>query len=287
MKTWLGLIATVLAWAITYHVGKHAVGMMAPLQVAIWRFTIASLVLVPWVVLSEGIHWRNLGANLVPLAVMGVVGVSGFNLGMFYGLRETSAVNAALIMAFNPALTAVLAALVAGERIRPLRWFGLLLGIAGVLTVVTRGSWRALLGLSFGHGELLLLGGSLAWALYSVVPRRFVRDLSALQITAASIVISVIAMMALATHWHQPPLVWPPTPALPSLLFMGVGASALAYIWWNAGVLRVGPGRAAIFMNLTPLLTAGIGILLGQPLVQAQWIGAGLVIAGVLCAVRA
>ncbi|MFT3904886.1 MAG: DMT family transporter [Steroidobacteraceae bacterium] len=286
MNHWIALFLTTLLWAATYHVGKFTVGVMAPLAVAIWRFLIASAVLVPWVAKREGIDWRGLGANLIPLLVMGVVGVMGFNVGMFEGLQSTSATNAALIMAFNPTMTMVLGALLGGERIKPLRWLGLLLGIAGVAVVVTHGSWRALLGLSFGRGDLLLIGASACWALYSVIPKRFISGLSPLQVTMGSVLIGVIAMLVYSYQMVGAHLHLPPWRAWWALLFMGVGASAVAYIWWNQGVMRVGAPRAAMFMNLVPILTVAIAVALGQHLVTAQMAGAALVIGGVLIAAR-
>lgn len=286
MKVWFTLLLTTLFWAATFHVGKYTVGIMAPLAIAIWRFAIASGALLPWVARNEGINWRGIGANLLPLLVMGGVGVLGFNLGLFYGLQSTSPVNAALIMALNPAVTTVLASLLGRERIRPLRWLGLALGIAGVATVVTRGSWHVLRNLSFGHGDVLLLGACVAWAVYSVIPKRYVRDLSPLQITLSSITIGVIAMLIFAVCVVHQPLHLPPAAAVLPLLFMGLLASALAYIWWNEGIVKFGAARTAMFMNLVPVLTAAIGVALGQTLVMAQIVGALLVIGGVMIAGR-
>jgi drug/metabolite transporter (DMT)-like permease len=91
--------------------------------------------------------------------------------------------------------------------------------------------------------------------------------------------------MLLGVLWlDRPQFTWPPPPAWPALLFMGVVGSGLAYIWWNAGVVRLGATRAAVFGNLTPLFTALIGVLLGQSLDAVQLIGAMLVIGGVIIA---
>lgn len=287
MSVYLQLLATTFAWAATFHVAKFTVSLMPPLAAAIWRFAIGACVLVPWLLLSDGADWQGLRRNWVALLFMGIVGILGFNLGMFYGLQGTSAINAALIMAFNPALTLALSALLGGDHISRGRTLGMAVAVIGVGVVVTRGSWAVLSRLSFSRGDLWLLAGSLAWALYSVVPRRFIRGLSALQITTSTVVIGTLAMMLSAGLWAPSALMMPPTAAWLALLFMGVIASACCYMWWNNGVLRLGPSRASVFMNMVPVFTVLIGIFRGQSLSAAQGVGAVLVICGVLWATRA
>jgi drug/metabolite transporter (DMT)-like permease len=284
VTTYLQLLLTIVFWAATFHFGKYAVGLMPPLGVSIWRFLLAGAVLLPVMLWREPIAWAALRRNAWPLLIMGVVGNFGFNAGMFYGLQHTSAVNASLITALNPALIVVLAAGLHHEPIGGRRLVGLLLGLAGVLVVVTRGSWLVLRNLEFSRGDLLLLGGSCCWAIYSVIPRLYIRGLGALQIAGATILIGVLAMIGFGVVVTPAALVLPPAGAWVALVFMGVCGAALAYIWWNQSVVRVGPQRTAIFLNLTPVFTALMGVALGQSITLAQVMGALLVIAGVLTA---
>ena len=280
----LQLLGTILAWAATFHFGKYAVGLMPPLGASLWRFVLAAAALLPVMLWREPLAWTALRRNFWPLLVMGTVGIFGFNIGMFYGLQATSAINAALIGALNPAMIVVLAAWLHREPLGWQRLGGLLLGLAGVLVVVTRGSWQALRALQFSHGDLLLLAGGVCWAIYSVVPRLYVRGLGPLQMAGVSIVIGVLTMLLFAVIGVHEALALPPLPAWPALAFMGVVGAGLAYLWWNHGIVRVGPQRAAAFLNLIPVATAGIGLLLGQTVSLAHVAGAILVIAGVLIA---
>jgi drug/metabolite transporter (DMT)-like permease len=280
------LVACALLWALTYHAGKYAVGLMLPLGAILWRFTIAVLVITPWIAFREGWDWTGLRRNLWPLLVMGVVGVVGFNLAMFYGLQSTSAVNASLIMAFSPILTACGTVILGGERLTAARVAGLLLGVMGVALVVTRGSFSSLLQTDIARGDLLMLGGSLAWAIYGLIPRRFIHGLAPLQTGAASLIVTVLSLWLICAAVQPEALQFPPHAALGAILFMGVLATAVAYQWWNVGVVRIGASRAAGFLNLIPVFTMVSGLLLGQPLSVAQLAGAALVIVGVVLAAR-
>jgi drug/metabolite transporter (DMT)-like permease len=284
VNVWLGLVLTALSWAASFHLAKFSVHYLPPAGAAVWRFVIAAAFLLPVVGAREHWDWAALRRNGPALLFLGAIGIGGFQMGMFYGLRTSSAINASLIMSLSPALTVVIAAALERQRIGLRVWFGLVLGLAGIVLVSTHGDWRALLALRFGHGDLLLMMGAFAWALYSVVLRRNVRGLSNLQVSASTICICALSMTLGVACLDPAQLTWPPLPAWPALLFMGMIGSGLAYLWWNAGVSRLGAGRTAMFGNLTPVFTVLLGVLLGQSLDTLQLGGAALVIGGVLIA---
>jgi drug/metabolite transporter (DMT)-like permease len=67
-----------------------------------------------------------------------------------------------------------------------------------------------------------------------------------------------------------------------SLAFMGVLGTAIAYFWFFDGVKVIGPARAAVFINLVPVVAIILGVvLLGEPLKWSMVIGAALVVSGV------
>lgn len=280
---YLKLVLTTFFWALVFHIGKYAVALMSPLSVGAWRFAVATAVLLPMVALREGWPLPAVRRNALALLVMSAVGVFGFNVSLFYGLRLTSAVNGALIMAFNPALTVVLSALLNRESVSRRQLVGLLLGMVGVIVVVSKGSWHMLAAMSFSAGDLLVLLGSLGWAIYTVIPKRFVRGLSTMQVTGSTIAGGAALLAVFAALTTSDFLAPPSLPVAAAIAFMGLFGSVLAYLWWNQGIQKIGAASAAVFINLVPIFAALIGLLLGQQVSAAQLCGAALVIAGVLC----
>lgn len=278
---YIRLVLTTLFWAGVFHVGKYAVAFVSPLYAAAWRFTLAALVLIPVIALIDGWSLAALKRNAFGLAVMSAVGVFGFNASLFYGLRHTSAVNGALIMAFTPALTALCSALINREPLLRHQLLGLAFGIVGVIVVVSKGSWRVLSGLSFSIGDLLILLAALCWAVYPVIPKRFVKGMSTLQITGSTIAGGAALLTLFAIQTTPAFFAMPPWPVALGIVFMGLFGSVLAYLWWNQGVQRLGATSVASFLNLVPMFTALIGVALGQPVTAAQICGAVLVIVGV------
>ena len=63
---------------------------------------------------------------------------------------------------------------------------------------------------------------------------------------------------------------------------MGVLGTAIAYFWFFDGVKLIGPARAAVFINLVPVVAITLGVLLlGEPLKWSMVVGAAMVVSGV------
>lgn len=279
--TYLYLVLTTFFWAAVFHLGKYAITYMSPLSAAAWRFLLAGALLIPVVYLQKGWDSKSVHRNLWPLLAMGVIGVFGFNSALFFGLKLTSPMNGALIMAFNPVITALLTAILLNDKIQSRQWMGFAVSLIGVIVIVCQGSLANLLAMKFSTGDLLIFLGCICWAMYSVIPKRFIENMSTMMITTTTILIGAGALAVMAQFTTGDLLVTPPWPVALSVIAMSVFGSVLAYIWWNQGVARLGAARVAIFINLVPVFATAIGIAFGQSVSKAQLIGGALVIVGV------
>ena len=276
------LIFSTLFWGANFNLGKYVLDAVDPLAAAAWRFMLAAGMMVLVVMFKERPDWQGIRHNLPALITMALVGIFGFNVAFFYGLHTTSSINGALIMTLNPTITVVLAAVVMKELISGRQLLGLVLSMVGIVVVVTGGSWLRLTHLHFALGDLLLLLGNLCWAVYSVMGKRAVKNLSALQTTAVTMLIGAAAIAGLAIAVHAGSLPLPPVASLGALGIMALFGTVLAYLFWNKGISTIGPARTSVFFDLVPIFTMLIAIGLGQEVIPAQWLGALLVMTGVL-----
>jgi drug/metabolite transporter (DMT)-like permease len=285
--TYFYLVLTAFFWATVFHLGKYAVAYMSPLSVAAWRFLVAGAVLLGYLYVQKGWDTAAVRRNIWPIIAMGVIGVFGFNVALFFGLQHTSSVNAALIMAFYPAMTAIMSALLGGGKILPRQLLGFAISLTGVSIIVSQGSLHNLLTLSFSAGDLLMLLGCACFALYGVIPQRFISNVPSLLLTTSTIVVGALMLAIAAAVAADDLFVMPRVSVAATITAMALFGSVLAYLWWNQGVARLGATRAAIFINLVPVFTSLIGVALGQSLSVSQLLGAMLVIAGVITTMTA
>lgn len=286
--TYAGVVAATFFWGSNFNVGAHVVHHMPPISIAVERFALASAVLLVALGLAGKLRLATLRRNAWPLAAVGVLGVTGFNLAIFYGLRSTSPVNASLIMATTPLWTMLLAACWEGERIGVARAAGLLCGLTGVALVIGRGDLGALLHLHLARGDLLMLGGSLAWSLSTLLSRRWVHGATALETTAYSMLFGTLALLALGLALERPFAAMAAAPASAHLgiVYLSLCGAVLAYLFWFDAVHKIGATRTTSFFNLVPVSTLLVALALGTRPNLWQLIGVGAVIAGVVLASR-
>lgn len=272
---------TALFWGANFVLARPVLDDLPPLWAAAVRFLLAAgLMLV-----IAGMRRENLFGLLrrhaTTYLMLGIVGITAFNVLFFYALQSTSPNNGALIMAINPLLTVVLAAAFLGERVSARHMVALPVALAGVAVVISGGDLGRLEALHFSRGDLLMLAATLSWAMYNVLTRRFMPQGSPLGHTSWIMVAGALALLVFALASGSPihPM---ETPAVASMALMVIGGTVLAYLFWGMGIARLGAGRTAIFINLVPVFAMLTGAFIGKLPSAAQLVGGALVLGGVV-----
>ncbi len=280
----LRLVGAAAFWGGAFVAGRIALAHLTPLTAAFWRFALGLAVLGPvWARLEGPAALPRRPRAWVGLAAVGFTGIFAYNWLFFRGLATTEAGAAALVITTNPALTALLAAVLLRERLSPGRVGGFALAAAGALVVLSGGAWARFAALDLGPGAVDLGLAVLCWVAYTLLGRLLLRGLSPLTVTTAAFAFGVPLLAAgalteapLATVLDAPAEVWA------ALGFLGACSSALGFLWYFRGVQELGAGRASVFIYLVPgFALLGARVLLGEPVSGAKLFGGLLVIAGV------
>jgi drug/metabolite transporter (DMT)-like permease len=270
------LLGTMAVWGANLAVIKLLIEVMEPMLVSVLRMAVAT-VAVAAVVLWRRLPWPPLSRRQwATLAGCGVLMVYVNQIFFTEGVARTAAANAALIISLNPLLSALLAALLLGDRLTPQRIAGVVLGFGGVAAVVLHRPGAALG--SGSLGDLLVFGSVLTWAMGGVMVQRLARGLDPVLISAG---LNVVGTTLLALHLglRPAPLVFDAarfgwgTAGL--LIVSGLLATALGGLVWNRALMVLGVARTALYAYWVPIFGVLFAVLLlGEPL--TMWHGVGL-----------
>ncbi|HET6524013.1 DMT family transporter [Sphingopyxis sp.] len=281
------LTVTALFWAGNSIVGRAARDLVPPAALSFWRWTFAFLLLLPlaWPHLRR--DWPVLRANWPIVALLGALAIGSFNILLYTGLQSTTALNSMLIQSAQPALVLIAGALVMGDRTSLRQVAGVLISLAGVLAIIGRGDPAMLWGLQLNIGDAIISVAVLLWALYSVLLRRrpVVHPLSFL---AASMVVGIAVIAPVYAHelWSGR-LIVPAAGSALAIAYVSIFPSFLAYLFFNRGVELIGSAATGQYMNVMPLMGAGLAMLfLGEALHLFHVAGLALIVAGILVAGR-
>lgn len=274
-------LAAILLWAALALL-TVSTGDIPPFQLVVMTFATGGLAGLAWIALSGR---SPLAAFRSPPRVwlLGVAGLFGYHLLYFIALRLAPAAEANLINYLWPLLIVLLAAPVAGERLRWWHLGGAALGLAGIVVLALG---RGDLGFAGNHwkGYLAALGCAFAWSLYSTISRRF----GEVPTDAVAGFCIVTALLALPLHLifetTMPPAGATTWLALAALGFGPVGA---AFYLWDIAVKRGDIRALGALSYLTPILSTLALILADRAQAStALLLAAALVVAGAVLAAR-
>ncbi|CAN5355212.1 DMT family transporter [soil metagenome] len=290
MKAAIFLILATLFWAGNFVFGAAALGSVDPISLTWIRWALALVPLAIVAQLIEKPNWRAALRHLPLLALLGVLGITGFSLLLYYALEFTSPLNASLINAVNPAMIVVLAAVlpvaVQGGRREHLTWrsvLGIVIGLIGVVIVLTNGDVLALVRNGLNPGDMMMIGAILAWSIYTLVGRR-IHDVPPITSTAIQ---AAVALALLTPFLAINGLQWPTdAPGWGAIGYIVLFPSLGAYVLWNAATRRVPAATASIYINLMVVFTALIGLPFGFGITWVQVLGGVLVVGAVVLLAR-
>ena len=276
-----------LIWGGMFICGRLVAAEMAPATGALWRYVIASASLLLAHLWLQGPLPRLSGRQALGLFLMGATGVAAYNLCFMFGMQTVSASRAALIVNLNPALTALGAALLFNEKLTHQRLGGAVTALLGAAVVIGHGNPLSVLAGQFSAADLIIFGCALSWTAYTLIGKRVLQGVSPLSATTYAALAGTLLLAAAALLIPAPFAVGvlPPQASVLAwvcLLFLGIPGTAVAFVWFSQGVRELGPTRAAVFVNLTPVFAVALAfLLLHEPLEWSMIAGGLLVVAGV------
>ncbi|MGL5006662.1 MAG: DMT family transporter [Plesiomonas sp.] len=182
--------------------------------------------------------------------------------------------NIGIITSLIPLMTVLISLLLLAEKPTIGIILGTVLSLYGILYLVSCGDIIRLLHQGIGIGELLLLTGSGAYALYSVLLKKWQLPFSAWQSVYIQIFFGVLLLLP---HFLLAQNININAQTLPLIIYAGIPASVVAPFFWLQAVKHLGASKTAIFMNLMPLFTAIIAVILLKESVEHYHIIGGLI----------
>jgi drug/metabolite transporter (DMT)-like permease len=288
LSAFLLLALANLFWSGNWVTGRALRDAFDPITLNFWRWTVAVLVLAPFALPGLLGKAALLRRHAGILLLLSLTGVATFQSLVYLGLRSTTAVNAVLINSSLPMFILLCSWVIERERASPRQIGGMLISLAGILVILSRGSPAALLELELQGGDAWILLAMPVWGVYSVLLKRRPKELGGLEFL---FVISLAGVLMLlpgsAFFGMKGEIDWPAPGEAAGVLYMGLFASVLAFICWNRGVATVGANAAGFTVHLLPAFGTVLAILfLGERFAGFHAAGIATILAGVLLATR-
>lgn len=250
-KAFILALLTVIIWGSGFAaIRASLIGGYTPGHLVLTRFLIASSMFVIYA-LWPGTNFRlPIKNDLVKIFLLGWIGISVYHLGVTFGEETISAGTAGMLIGSSPIFTALIAVIVLKERLSSLEWFGMLIGIIGIL-LITIGSEGA--SFTISKGALLVLMASVATSLFFVFQKPLLIKYTPIELTAYFTWAGTLPFFI-----YSPGLLegiqGASLEANLSAVYMGIFPAAVAYVTWATALSMGATGPVASMLYFEPVV---------------------------------
>ena len=277
-----------LLWSSNYIIARLADGLIAPHALALGRWTLALLILLPW--MGRGLWAKRavVRREWLHLLVLGFLGMYICGAWLYLAGRSTTSTNIALIYAATPMAIVAASSMLLHERMSRSLWAGVVLALLGLLFVIAKGDPARLLAVQFVAGDAWVIAAAASWTVYSVLLKRWPSLLGPGERLVAIIGGGVLVL--LPTTWVEatltvtPPFGWG---AAALVLLAAVLPGVLSYGAYSYLQRELGASRTAMMLYLAPVYGALLAWgLLGELPGWYHGVGAAMILPSIWLASR-
>ena len=281
---YLLLVLATLFWSGNFIVGKLATLFeIPPMSLNVFRWISVWIILMPFTYREIYKNLSYIKKNILIIGFMGVITISTFNSVVYVALNYTQVINAVLVLAAIPAATIVLSSLMKIEKTNFFQIFGLLLSIIGIGSIISSGNIQKIISLSFNKGDLWMIVCVFTWALYSTLLKKYKFKFS--QFSLIQLMVSVGVLFLIPQFFYEKSIGLEVNfnKAFFLILFYVVVFPAIAaYYCWQKGIEIIGPNRASMFIQLMPLFSAVMAIIIFKEKFELyHFAGAAFIVLGI------
>jgi drug/metabolite transporter (DMT)-like permease len=273
-------------WAGNFIVARGLNDLIPPVSLAFYRWLAAVLVFAPFALQGVIKEWPLVRRHIRYMAVTAFIGVTCFNTFIYIAGHTTTAMNLSLIAITFPVFVVLISRVLFKEVLTIKRAAGILVVLAGVVCLITRGELDRILAIRFVAGDLWMLASAVLFAVFSILLKYKPNGirLYPFQFTLFSLGLMFLLPFFL---WEQigTPGLFLNQATLPAILYVGVFASLCAFLLWNRAIFLLGPTRAGMIYYTLPLFSGLLAYLfLGENIGLVHAVSSVMILAGIVLA---
>lgn len=291
---YLALLLAHVIWGANFVISKVALQEIPVMSLGFLRFGLACLLIAPFLIPLESKHKKIRLEHIPKLFLISMLLVT-FNITLFYfGLKETTAINASAISLSVPIISLLIGWWFLRERIFFINLMGILLGLSGGLIIlgvplVFIVPNQSALPASFNginyFGNYLILGSAICSVFGMILSKQMLKIYSPLVLTATVFLFGALAFFIPAVFEYLKNPGWVNQVSvlgILGLIYIVVLSSICAYFLLIWGLTKVDVTHANLFQNIEPAIAATLAIpLLGERISFSFIIATCLIVLGV------
>lgn len=268
-------------WATAFPLIIVGLRELSPVNLAILRLTIASVIFFCLVLFQRRRFSPFQKKDAITLFLLGFIGISVYHLSLNYGEQFVSAGAASLIIATIPIFVVVLARLFLSEVLDKRILLGIIIALVGVVVISLWGNPDARIEIDYVSGALAVVLASFVGAVYTIAGKKLLVRYNPLSLTAYAFLIGNLGLIPFLSSSFVDEVLNLSIATWAAVLFLAVFPTVIAYSLWYAALEIKQASEVSVYLYATPVLSTLLGtIFLGEQITIFYVLGGAFVLFG-------
>lgn len=272
-------VTAIFFWSFNIIIASYFATSLQPFEIAFGRWFIAAFILVPLAWNGLRRNFRLLFENAWLVLALALTGIVWDNTLIYYAGHTASAINMGLLDVTGPIFLVVMSWMFLKTPIEAKQVIGLLIAVAGVLTIILRGDFTQLADFKFVSGDGLMLINTFCFAVYSLLQSKRPPQIDQATMLAATVIVGLIIIypfmmttVGISGLRHLQKI------DFAVFFYLGIFNSVISYLAWNSALNKIGNIKTGVIYYLLPLFSGIEAYFILHEKIYASQIWGGLLI---------
>lgn len=277
------MIVGVIVWAFAFPFIKIGLKELSFINLTIMRFFVVCCVFILILLLQQKRFSKLQKKDVIPIFILGVLGVIVYHLGLNYGEQFISPGAASLIIATIPIQIVILAVIFLKEKIGLIKILGIIIALSGVLVISIWGKKDVSLEIEYIFGAVAVLIAAVMGALYTIIGKKLLDRYSGLSLTVYAMLLGSIGLTPFINNSLFDQVSKMSINGWFAVLFLGVFSTVVGYVIWYIALKIKTASEISIYLYMIPILSTIFSYFMFREVITLMFIFGGvLVITGLI-----
>lgn len=279
----LMMMAAVVVWAFAFPFIKIGLRELSFINLTIMRFFIVCCVFLLILLLQQKRFSKLQKKDVLPIFILGILGVIVYHLGLNYGEQFISPGAASLIIATIPIQIIILAVIFLKEKIGLIKILGIIIALSGVLVISIWGKKDATLEIGYISGVIAVIIAAIMGALYTIIGKKLLDRYSGLSLTVYAMLLGSLGLVPFINTSLFDQALKMSINGWFAVIFLGVFSTVIGYSIWYIALKIKTASELSIYLYAIPVFSTIFSYLMFKDEITSIFIlGGVLVIAGLV-----
>lgn len=277
------ILLPIIFWAFAFPFIKIGLEELNPINLTIMRLVIVCFIFLFIIVIMPKKFTPLRKKDIIPIFLIGFLGLVIYHLGLNYGELYISASAASLIIATIPVFTVIFAAIFLKEKITKKIAVGIPLSLSGIVIISLTGTTTDPFEITYISAAVAVLISALVGAVYTIAGKKLLERYSALSLTIYAFLLGCLGLLPFFSPSFITEVITLTWRGWGAVLFLAVFPTVIGYILWYVVLEYKTASEISIFLYFIPVLSTIISYFIFNETITWMFLfGGALVILGLI-----